>query len=86
MNVSREMFERGMEFTKVTNWVGYEAAYLDYKAGKLSFNDFQQKANYYERVNTDWFDLLCHNSISNKHTLSLTGGSQNMRYYAYHRV
>ena len=82
VNVSREMFERGMEFTKVTNWVGYEAAYLDYKAGKLSFNDFQQKANYYERVNTDWFDLLCHNSISNKHTLSLTGGSQNMRYYA----
>lgn len=64
VNVSREMFERGMEFTKVTNWVGYEAAYLDYKAGKLSFNDFQQKANYYERVNTDWFDLLCHNSIS----------------------
>ncbi len=82
IDVSREMFHRGMEFKNVSNWVGYEAAYLDYKAGILSFDQFQEKANYYERVNTDWFDILCENSFSNKHTLSVTGGSPNIRYYA----
>ena len=33
-------------------------------------------------MNTDWFDILCENSFSNKHTLSVTGGSPNIRYYA----
>ena len=82
VDVSREMFERGMEFTEVVNWVGYEAAYLDYKAGRITFPEFQELANYYETINTDWFDILCENSFSNKHTLSVTGGSSNLRYYA----
>lgn len=81
VDVSREMFERGMEFKNVTNWVGYEAAYLDYKAGKIDFDAFNKLSNYYETVNTDWFDILCRNSISSKHTVSLSGGSNNLRYY-----
>ena len=81
VDVSREMFERGMEFKNVTNWVGYEAAYLDYKAGKIDFNTFSKLSNYYETVNTDWFDILCQNSVSSKHTVSLSGGSDNLRYY-----
>lgn len=82
VDVSREMFHRGMEFKNITNWVGYEAAYMDYKNGRLSFKEFNEQTNYYETVNTDWFDLLCENSFSNKHTLSVSGGSDNMRYYA----
>lgn len=82
VEVSREMFERGMEFTNVTEWVGYEKAYMDYKNGKISYDDFRKQASYYETVNTDWFDLLCSNSFSNKHTLSVSGGSESMRYYA----
>lgn len=82
VDVSREMFSRGMEFKNITNWVGYEAAYLDYKAGRTTFDEFNKQANYYETVNTDWFDILCENSFSNKHTLSVSGGSSNLRYYA----
>lgn len=81
VDVSREMFERGMEFKNITNWVGYEAAYLDYKAGKLDYSEFSRLANYYETVNTDWFDLLCQDTFSSKHTVSLNGGSKNIRYY-----
>ena len=29
VDVSREMFERGMEFENAVNWVGYEAAYIN---------------------------------------------------------
>lgn len=82
VDVSREMFNRGMEFKNITNWIGYEAAYLDYKSGITDFNTFNNLANYYETVNTDWFDILCENSFSNKHTLSVSGGSANLRYYA----
>ena len=81
VDVSREMFERGMEFKNVTNWVGYEAAYLDYKAGKIDFNEFSRLSDYYEGVNTDWFDLLCRNSLSAKNSVSVSGGSNNLRYY-----
>lgn len=80
ISVSREMFERGMPFKNVTNWIGYESAYLDYKDGRIGFDEFNRLSNRYETMNTDWFDLLCENSFSNKHTLSLTGGSQNLRY------
>lgn len=82
VDVSRELFERGMEFKGITNWVGYEAAYMDYKAGRIGFDEFNRLSRRYETVNTDWFDILCDNSFSNKHTLSLSGGSQNMRYRA----
>lgn len=80
VEVSRELFERGMNFTGISNWVGYEAAYLDYKAGRIDFNEFDRLSRRYETVNTDWFDILTDNSFSNKHTLSLDGGSENIRY------
>ena len=35
----------------------------------------------YETVNTDWFDLLTRDAFSHKHTLSLSGGTDNIRYY-----
>lgn len=82
VDVSREMFERGMDFANSANWIGYEAAYMDYKNGRISFDEFNRRTDYYETINTDWFDILCMNSISNKHTLSISGGSENMRYYA----
>lgn len=78
--VSRELFERGMQFSGVSNWVGYEAAYMDYKAGRIDFEEFNRLSRYYETVNTDWFDILTDNSFSNKHTLSISGGSKDVRY------
>lgn len=82
VEVSRELFERQIGFENVSVFTGYERAVLDYHASKISFEEFTRLTNYYETVNTDWFDILCQNSFSNKHTLSLSGGSQNMRYYA----
>lgn len=82
VDVSREQFERGMVFYNITEWSGFEKAYTDYKAGRLSYEDYKKQVDYYETINTDWFDVLCENSFSNKHTLSLNGGSPEFRYYA----
>ncbi|MFV0540143.1 MAG: SusC/RagA family TonB-linked outer membrane protein [Aestuariibaculum sp.] len=37
---------------------------------------------YYANANTDWFDVLFDNSITNQHSLSVSGGSENSNYYA----
>ncbi|WP_282035610.1 SusC/RagA family TonB-linked outer membrane protein [Saccharicrinis aurantiacus] len=36
----------------------------------------------YANANTDWFDELFQNSIVNQHSLSFSGGSEKMNYYA----
>lgn len=82
VDVSRELFARGMEFTKASNWIGYEAAYVDYKNGRINFDEFNRLTNYYESINTDWFDIICQNTFSNKHSLSISGGSETIKYYA----
>ena len=82
IDLSREMIEKRMGFPSVDTWVGYEAAYRDYMNGRLSYDEFEQKVGYYETLNTDWFDILMKDAFSHKHTLSLSGGSSSLRYYA----
>ena len=82
VEVSRELFERQIGYDNVSVFVGYEKAYMDYNAGTISFEEFARLTDYYETLNTDWFDILTQNSFSHKHTLSLSGGSENIRYYA----
>lgn len=36
----------------------------------------------YANANTDWFDILFKNSVTNQHSLSITGGGQKSRFYA----
>lgn len=62
--------------------VGYEGAYYRYQTGQISYNDFLKEVKNYETVNTDWFDLLTNDAITQSHTLSLSGGSESTRYYA----
>ena len=87
VDVSRELMERGVRYTgtynSFTDWIGYEQAYLDYfKYGAISFEEFQRRSAYYETLNTDWFDILCRDALSHNHSLSVSGGSANARYYA----
>ena len=37
--------------------------------------EFAQNMQRLETVNTDWFDLLTRNSVSNSHNLSVSGGT-----------
>ena len=73
---------RDRSYPKTDTWVGYEAAYLEYMNGRISYDEFERQVSYYETLNTDWFDILMKNAFSHKHTLSLSGGSSALRYYA----
>ena len=81
MAFSRELVGKGIKFSRLDSWVGYEAAVSDFWDGKLTYDEFQNTVNRYETANTDWFDLLTRDAFSHKHTLSLSGGTENIRYY-----
>lgn len=82
IDFSREIIEKGLENMLIDSWVGYEGAMIDYMKGKINFEEFQRQVSLYESVNTDWFDIICRDAFSHSHTLSLSGGSSNVRYYA----
>lgn len=82
VEVSREQFDKNMQFMNLTEWFGFEKAYTDYATKRIDYDEYKRLADYYETINTDWFDVLCRNSFTNKHTLSLSGGSPEFRYYA----
>ena len=87
VDVSRELMERGIRYNGVynstDNWIGYEKAYLDYYMdGSISYEEFERKSQWYETMNTDWLGILTQDVFSNNHSLSINGGSQNVRYYA----
>lgn len=68
-------------FPQYMPMVGYEGAYYRYQTGATSYNDFLNEVKWYETTNTDWFNLLCEDAVTHSHTLSISGGSDNSRYY-----
>lgn len=81
MDVSKEMFERKMQYNNVTQWAGYEKALQDYYSGNINYDEFKSQSDYYASVNTDWLGALTQNSHSSNHTLSLSGGENSIKYY-----
>lgn len=79
---SREIIEKGLSYPTINNWVGYEGALEKYNSGIYNYQQFTDEVSRLETVNTDWFDLITEDVFSNSHTLSLSGGSTNIRYYA----
>lgn len=80
--LSRQLFEDRYEYSYYSSLVGYEGALSDLYSGVLSPEDFKREVAYLETVNTDWFDYLTHNSFSQQHNASVTGGGERGTYYA----
>ena len=82
VDYSREMIEKGLTYPNISAWVGYEGAVKNYYEGNISYDQFVDQVSYLEKNNTDWLDLICRDAFSHNHTLSLSGGTANMKYYA----
>lgn len=52
---------------------------LTWDKNGLYNEDFLEK---YANANTDWFDILFRNSVTQQHSLSITGGGEKSRFYA----
>lgn len=62
--------------------VGYENALRKLYDGTYTEAEFQQEVANLETMNTDWFSLLTHNSLSHDHNINISGGSDKLRYYS----
>ncbi len=87
VDVSRELMEMGVRYNGVydgiSDWIGYEKAYLDYfMDSSISYDEFKRQSQWYETMNTDWLKILTKDVFSHNHSLSISGGSQDVRYYA----
>ncbi|MFR3330389.1 MAG: SusC/RagA family TonB-linked outer membrane protein [Odoribacter splanchnicus] len=79
---SREAIESKQDIPNPSAWIGYEAAYYDYNKGVIGYDEFIRRVRDMETSNTDWLGLLMSDTYSHSHTLSLSGGTENIRYYA----
>lgn len=82
LNVSRELAEAGYEYASSVTWVGYEKLLRDFYNRQISYDEFQKQVAYLGDMNTDWFKLLTRDAFSSQHTLSVTGGTDKVRYYS----
>ena len=82
IDYSREIIEDQLAVPGSNVDVGYEAVYNKYLAGELTYAQFVEQVNYFEKVNTDWLGLLMQDTYSHNHTLSISGGTEQLRYYA----
>ncbi|UIR54896.1 SusC/RagA family TonB-linked outer membrane protein [Sphingobacterium sp. SRCM116780] len=81
VDVSREIWEKGLVSQFGLDDIGYSKILKEYLTEKLSYDEFNAKAKQLEVNNTDWFDLLFHQPFSHNHNVSISGGGTGSTYY-----
>ena len=82
LNVSRELAEAGYQYATSVTWVGYEKLLRELYNRTISYEEFEKQVAYLGKENTDWFKLLTRDAFSSSHTVSVTGGTEKVRYYS----
>lgn len=81
IDLSRDLAAIHYKYSPYANVVGYELLLQQLYNKEISQDKFNKEVARLETVNTDWFDLLTDDALSHQHTLSLSGGSNDARYY-----
>lgn len=81
MQFGKDLVDNHYYFPKDMTMVGYEGAYYNWMNGAINYDEFLKEVQRYETTNTDWFDILTRDAYSHTHTLSISGGSEKVRYY-----
>ena len=87
IDVNMEMIEQGV-LKASSSGAGlygtvsdFERYFIDVHDRKLTWEQYEQKVNELEQVNTNWFKYLFRNSITHRHSISISGGSENTTFY-----
>lgn len=81
VELSQFLAEAHYAYPNSMSRVGYEEALRQLYAREITRDEFNLQVQEMSRQNTDWFDLLCQNSFSHDHSLSIAGGGDKVRYY-----
>ena len=82
IGLSQQLIDTGARYSTANHLYGYEGLYQSYISGELSLADFRSQVDAMANMNTDWYDLLFRNATSTNHTASVSGGTEQVRYYA----
>lgn len=81
IELSKEIIESGLPFSQFPENTGYEGLYQQLITKRISNEEFNHQVTNMEKRNTDWFDILARNAISQNYTLSLSGGNEKLNFY-----
>lgn len=82
IDVSKEIYARGLTFQFTPDNLSYEGYLTQLLNKTISQEQFNNQVAKLETMNTDWFGLLYQNPFSQNHSLSVSGGTDKIRYYA----
>lgn len=81
VDFSKYLIQNGYGFGNNTDLVGYENIMQQFFGGVIDYKEVLNRTHQLETMNTDWFKELTRDVISSSHSVSLSGGSENARYY-----
>lgn len=81
---SKEAYDAGARYqsSPLPQKYTYEGLMEMFNKRMITEEEFAYNMQRLETVNTDWFDLITRNSISNSHNLSVSGGTDKITYNA----
>lgn len=82
IDYSRDLVNSGIDIPSSGIDVGYETLYKEYYEGRMSNSEFVSEVSKLEIANTDWLGLLLSDTFSHNHTVNVSGGTENLRYYS----
>ncbi len=82
IDLSRELAAASYLYPSDMSIVGYEYLLQQLYAGVIDDEQFAIEVKKLENNNTDWFDILTEDAFSHNHTLSISGGTDQLRYYS----
>lgn len=82
VDYSRDLISNNVAYPNNLNYVGYEGALNDLYHNTITYPQFQEQVSALETRNTDWLGLITQDAISTQNDLSISGGTDKMRYFA----
>lgn len=79
--LSKEAIDNKLLFSNSILPRGFERDYIAYRNGEMSEAAFNKLEQGYKSMNTDWFNILFNNGVSQRYNLSVNGGSSQTAYY-----
>jgi TonB-linked SusC/RagA family outer membrane protein len=79
MNFSLENYNSYLSYPSKPLPIGFVGIIEKLHDKEISMDEFKKEYNTMETMNTDWFDILFRNTLSNKHTLILSAGNDKIQ-------
>jgi TonB-linked SusC/RagA family outer membrane protein len=82
IQLSQEIMASAIPYGRFPVGIGYEGLYMQYQNKEITYDEFMGGLDKMAKRNTDWYDLLFRDPVSHNHTVSISGGNEQTRYYA----